>query len=284
MNLEVFVKSSHPGAVIFLSGAGTNAEKLLKSPACGSAWTCRAIVTDRPTGAGAELAKRYGLPLIDTDIRRFYAEHGLASISIASREGFAVRELWTDRLRELLKPYRPDFGILAGFIPLTNIVADFPCLNVHPGDLTVEKDGRRRFVGLHEIPVREAILAGMRTLRSSVLIATPFTPGAQEMDSGYLPGISAPVPVELPENRTLAEIAADEELLKETALRNLENLKRRGDWIVFPKTVEDFASGRFAHDCNGSLWYLNRGNWEKIRAVEYGAEKNRLLKISDFPA
>ena len=278
MNLQVFMKSSCPGAVIFVSGTGTNAEKLLESSAYGKLWTCRAIVTDRASSAALQLAEKYELPLINADIRGFYARHGLSSISIASQKGFQVREMWTDHLRELLKPFSPDFGLLAGFVPLTNIVADFPCLNVHPGDLTVEKNGERILVGLHDLPVRKAILAGMKYLRSSVLIAKPFTPGAREMDSGYLPGISAPVPIIFPENCSWDDLIANEELLKETSLRNLENLKQLGDWVVFPKAAADFAAGKFAHDSSGSLWYLENGKWQKIRTVEYGPEKNTLIK------
>lgn len=275
MNLQVFIKSSSPGAVIFVSGTGTNAEKLLESSAYGVQWSCRAIVTDRSSSAAAHLSEKYDLPLINADIRGFYASHGLSSISIASQKGFQVRELWTGHLRELIKPFKPDFGLLAGFVPLTNIVADFPCLNVHPGDLTVEQNGQRCFAGLHDLPVRKAILAGMKYLRSSVLIATPFTPGAKEMDSGYLPGISAPVPIILPENCSREDLIADEKLLKEVSVRNLENLKRNGDWVVFPKAAADFAAGKFAHDSSGSLWYCENGSWRKVRTVEYGLEKIR---------
>lgn len=278
MNLQVFIKSSCPGAVIFVSGTGTNAERLLESSACGTLWKCRAIATDRKSEAAEHLSEKYGLPLIDADIRGFYARHGLSSISLAAPDGFRVRELWTDFLRGLLKPFAPDFGLLAGFVPLTNIVADFPCLNVHPGDLTVEKNGERCFAGLHDLPVRKAISAGMKYLRSSVLIAKPFTPGAREMDSGYLPGISAPVPLIFPEGYSREEVIADEVLLKETALLNLENLKRCGDWTVFPKAAADFAAGKFAHDPSGGLWYLEGENWTKIRTVEYGLEKNTLIK------
>ncbi len=271
MDCKVFIKSSLPKAVIFLSGGGSNAERLLESPSRGVSWTCSAVVTDRPETSNARgIAEKYGLELIDVDIFRFYETYGLRKISIATEEGFAVRQRWTEALRRRLAPLRPDFGILAGFIPLTNIVADFPCLNIHPGDLTVEKNGSRLLVGLHDVPVRTALLAGHRFLRSSVIIATPFTPGAKEMDNGHILGVSRRVPVLLPEGITPETLRSSETLLAETARQNLENLKINGDWTLFPEVVADFAAGRFAEGRDGSLLYReNSSGWRSVRTVEY---------------
>ncbi len=270
------MKRKYSKAVIFLSGAGTNAEKLLSSPEYGRDWYCCAIVTDRPERSKArELAERYGIPLVEADIFQFYANCGLSKISIATEEGYRVRQLWTDDLRRRLAPFEPDFGLLAGFVPLTNIVGDFPCLNVHPGDLTVERNGRRLLVGLHDIPVREAILAGFDHLRSSVLIATPFTPGAPEMDHGRVPGISAKVPVDLC-GHSLSELRENESLLADTAARNLENLKVRGDWTVFPRVAADFARGCFGTSPDGYLTY----NGLPVRTVDYSEAEPEPLPIS----
>ena len=99
MDRKVFIKSSLPRAVIFLSGSGSNAEKLLESPSCGVAWSCCAVVTDRPgTSNARQIAEKYGLELIEEDIFRFYEKHGLQKISIATEKGFAVRQLWTEAL------------------------------------------------------------------------------------------------------------------------------------------------------------------------------------------
>lgn len=262
---EVFVKRKYAKAVIFLSGTGTNAEKLLSSPSYGREWHCCAIVTDRPEKSRARLlAEQYGIPLVEEDIFRFYAEHGLSKISIATEEGYRVRQLWTDALRKRLAVFQPDFGLLAGFVPLTNIVGDFPCLNVHPGDLTVKQDGKRMLTGLHTLPVRKAILAGFDHLRSSVLIATPFTPGAPEMDHGHIPGISARIPVDLC-GHPLEELRENGGLLEEVAAYNLETLKRAGDWDLFPRVAADFAAGRFGESPDGTLTY----DGHPVRTVDY---------------
>ena len=138
MKVRIFMEISpaKPAAALFMSGSGSNAERLLSELQKTSApsWRPVAIVTDNPQGSrAAELAKSYSLPLIALDIREFYRMRGEQKISLATERGREIREEWTDELRRLLQPFRPDFGILAGFVPLCNITGDFPCLNVHPG-------------------------------------------------------------------------------------------------------------------------------------------------------
>ena len=134
----------------------------------------------------------------------------------------------------------------------------------------MEKNGSRLLVGLHDVPVRTALLAGHRFLRSSVIIATPFTPGAKEMDNGHILGVSRRVPVLLPEGITPETLRSSETLLAETARQNLENLKINGDWTLFPEVVADFAAGRFAEGRDGSLLYReNSSGWRSVRTVEY---------------
>ena len=99
--IDHFDGDSVPSAIIFMSGSGTNAEKLLESQECGKLWKCSAIVTDRTKGCRAkEIAERFNVPYVLHDIFEFYKAHGLETISIASERGMEVRELWTDALRE----------------------------------------------------------------------------------------------------------------------------------------------------------------------------------------
>lgn len=278
-------------AALFLSGQGTNAENLLefrlKTPE--SAWEPVVMVTDRPeTSAAGKLAEKYDLPLVELDIREFYRKNGMERVSIATEEGMRIRHEWTAGLRRLLLPYRIDFGVMAGFVPLTNIVEDFPCLNVHPGDLTIEEKGSRILAGLHCVPIETAILKRHKSLRSSVIVVQPFTPGASEMDSGPIIGISAPVLLDLKgstyeeleevyrrrEGKAKAEASND--LLAQVAAWNLECLKRNGDWIVLPPSVEDFAAGKFLLDDENGLVRKENDAYIKLKTVEYisAAENN----------
>ena len=189
---------------------------------------------------------------------------------------------------EMLAPFSPEFGILAGFVPLTNLTGKLPCLNVHPGDLTLKDDsGRRLLAGLHILPVERAILAGFPTLRSSVILAQVYTgDGSAEMDTGPVLGVSAPVAVDL-RGATLDELrsinaarvrgvpVADK--LREAAKYNVERLKEAGDHVVLPQAVEDFASGRFRAD-GERLGYLDDdGKTVSALTVEYHADGKRVF-------
>lgn len=258
-----FLKSfdKNPSAAIFLSGSGTNAEILLKETAGepDAVWHPAVLITDRPETSRARLlAEKYGLPLIGLDIRAFYRAEGLDCVTISTPEGMAVREKWTDRLRECLAPYAPDFGILAGFTTLCNITRDFPCLNVHPGDLTVRENGRRIYAGLHLGPTETAILRGERTIRSSVILAEGISTGASEMDEGPVLGLSEPLELDLhgmtaAEFRRIFEARAalppaerKKDALARIAGENIDRLKAAGDWKLFPRVIRDFAQGFFS--------------------------------------
>jgi folate-dependent phosphoribosylglycinamide formyltransferase PurN len=273
---------------IFLSGGGTNAERLLERLAAtpDPSWEAVALVTDRPRESRAEeIGRKFGVPVIGHDIREFYREQGVPRVTIRTREGQVVRERWTDRLREMIAPLRINFGVLAGFVPLCNIAADFPCLNVHPGDLTVEQDGRRLLVGLHTAPIETAILSGFTEIRSSVIVAQPYTGGGGgEMDSGPVLGISEPVSIDFCgcSMSDLGQIAAlrpverpvggFRDSLEEIASFNQNRLKEGGDWIIFPRVVDDFARGRFAIGNDGSISYRTESGWTPVRTVVYGTD------------
>lgn len=284
--MKLFLDNSHcPNVAIFMSGTGTNAEKVLENRNV-DVWQPVVIVTDAPEQSrSAEIAAKFELPLVALDIRKFYREHGENRMSLQTERGREIRTLWTEELRRLLSEYRIDFGILAGFVPLTNITADFPCLNIHPGDLTVEEHGRRLLVGLHATPVEIAILRGFEALRSSVIIAQSYSGGGGEMDSGPILGISGAIPVDLlkhgldeliavangrPPTRPLGGY---KDILAEVAAHNLELLKRSGDWSVLPGVVNDFAAGNFAEADDGSLKFCVNGIWQKISTVEYSTDK-----------
>ncbi len=282
-----------PQAAIFLSGSGSNAERILarvRTAGTAAPLAPAVLVTDAPeTSRAQDLAAEFNLPVVANDIRAFYRQRGLSRVSIATPEGRQAREEWTDDLRRQFAPYRIHFGILAGFVPLTNLTGDFPCLNVHPGDLTYIKDSRRHLVGLHTVPIELAILEGLDHLRSSVIVAQPYTGGGDNMDSGPILGISEPVNIDL-HGATLAELQACaaqrpahrppggyQDQLEEVAKRNQETLKQNGDWTVFPQVVFDFAAGKFAQDQGQALYYRLAGKWQPVETVVYGENSREII-------
>lgn len=281
---------------IFLSGSGSNAERILervRARAPDVSFEVAALVTDAPeTSRARELGLLFELPVIENDIRVFYRQRGEKRVSIATPRGQEIRQEWTDNLREQLAPCEVDFAVFAGFVPLTNLTADFPCLNVHPGDLTHLKDGRRHLVGLHTVPVERAILEGLDELRSSVIMALPYTGNGDDMDNGPILGISPPVPIVLGEE-TLEDLArnmADRpdrrpkggfaDPLERLAEAHQDRLKEGGDWIVFPRVTFDFAAGRFGIDDAEQLYYRLGTKWHPIKTVVYGDEDREIIFAS----
>jgi folate-dependent phosphoribosylglycinamide formyltransferase PurN len=294
MNIRPFIeKEGKLSAVIFMSGTGSNAEKLLEKTGSGgkSSWVPAVIVTDCPeTSRASEIAGKFNIPLISHGIKKYYSAHGESRVSLKTPEGRKIRKLWTKELRRLIKPFAPDFGILAGFVPLTNITSDFPCLNVHPGDLTVERDGKRLLAGLHTVPVEAAIINGFKVMRTSVIIAQPYTGKGGEMDSGPVLGVSPGIDIDFMgfSGEELEGVAATRpatrpfggygDSLEEVALFNQEKLKKNGDWVVFPAVVEDFAAGKYGTDENGrKLFYFTETGWRHIITVERGEKTKKLF-------
>ena len=95
---------------IFMSGSGTNAEKLLTSPEVLAVAEPVVLVTDAlERSRSRELSEKYSLPLVAVDIREFYRQHGLSTTSLATEKGREVRELWTEEMRRQLQQYKIDF-------------------------------------------------------------------------------------------------------------------------------------------------------------------------------
>lgn len=278
-------------AALFLSGYGSNAAELLERQRRTPSrhYEIVLLVTDAPErGRARELAAQYGLPLAELDIRTFYRDRGLDSITLATAAGRETRESWTAELRKRVAPHRIDFGVLAGFVPLTNLTSDFPCLNVHPGDLSVTgEDGRRLLAGLHAGPMETALCRGFLALRSSVIVAQPYSGTGGEMDSGPILGLSEPVPARL-EGHTPEELEAvrlarppgrrPPDLLAHLAAVNLERLKFQGDHLVLPPTVEAFAAGCYRYDENGLYFRDAAGEFQMVETVEYGRDLIRPIR------
>ena len=289
------IKNSQPKVAIFMSGSGSNAEKILSKlkSTINAPFQVVALVTDAPERSRAKkIAQTFNLNLIEHDIRKFYHNAGAKNISIATERGREIREDWTAALRLQLKPLKIDFAIFAGFIPLTNITEDYPCLNVHPGDLTYLKNNQRYLVGLHTVPIDRAILEDIGYMRSSVILAEPYSGKGDDMDSGLILGISAMVNVDTAKNEVsdLQEIYDNRpakrpkggfsDQLQEVADANLEALKIAGDWTVFPKVVFDFAQGKYSKDENNKLYYKIGKKFHPIETVIFYQDKTEPIFIN----
>ncbi len=268
---------------VCMSGSGSNAEVLLNQASlAGSPYKAVVIFTDAPeTSLALELGGKFGIPVESLDIRKFYAENGESDVKLINERRWDIRNMWSEKVWGLIRSYECDFAVFAGFVPLTNIAEKLPCLNVHPGDLTVEKDGARIYAGLHYEPVEQAILDGCKNLRSSVILVQGCA-GRKDIDSGPILGVSAPVPVIL-DGAGVSDLQAVKDArskppyrdaLRECALKNIENLKIHGDHVVFPQVVKDFALGNYRENEDGTLEYCDAGGqWQRVKTVEFSAKK-----------
>ena len=277
---------------ICMSGSGSNAEVIL-SRAAGipeTGYEPVVIFTDCPeTSRASELAEKYNVPLAHLDIRAFYRENGEEDILLNSEKKCRLRDIWSEKVWQILQTYRCDFAVFAGFVPLTNLADKLPCLNVHPGDLIQEdSEGKRIYAGLHCEPVENAILDRQQVLRSSVILVQCYNgSGKKELDGGPVLGISAPVPVELQgvsydeldTVRRQQEKRPYRDRLREIALANIENLKSRGDHVVFPEVISCFAKGCYATDAAGELFFRSSEaeTWQQVKTVEFSADGSRRM-------
>lgn len=268
--------------IIFLSGTGSNAEALLEyaeKPEC--AFEVSALFTDRPNRCRAlEIGRKFNKTVLQHDIFNFYHAHGESGIGLINERRNQLRDLWTAEVEDIIDNanYRPDFLFLAGFEPLSNITKNFTALNVHPGDLTIERNGKRYLNGLALRPIELAILDGFSHLKSSVIIAQPYTGKDEDVDSGPILGISKPMPIDLmgysiEELQTVNDARPAKrpkgytDILHEVANHNQDLLKKCGDHVIFPQAANDYAKGLFDIR-DGKTFYCG----QQVKTVEYSTE------------
>lgn len=239
----------------FVSGSGTNARRIIeRSLEEGSLYEVSLIFTDvrddrlRRSGEkrckAKDIADEHGISYECEDIRDFYRERGMKRTDLSLRPEF-------DRLVvEKVTPYGVDLVALAGYMSITTrpLLEAYPekMVNVHPADLSIMEENERKYVGIHV--VRDAILAGERELRASTHVVH------EKVDHGEILVVSEPVPVRLPEGVVLNELAQDKQLLGVIVDEHQEWLKERGDWVIFPLTIQMIAEGRFALDGEGGVY------------------------------
>lgn len=237
----------------FLSGSGSNIRRLierskqLESEEGSPPFEVVLLFSDRSDGscAGEEIALEYALPYVSYDIRAFHRSRKLKR-DVRNPAGLAARREF-DRIPSMLvEAFGADLVALGGYMSYTTIGR---CVNVHPADLSItDAEGRRKYVG--DRSVRDSVLAGEKELRASTL----WTDSG--VDTGPLLMVSEPLKVDLPSPP--GELSGDREAFEEVIETIQEQLKRIGDWKIFPRTIEMIARGRFALDNAGAVYVDGR--------------------------
>ena len=211
----------------FMSGSGSNIRKLLEYQKIIGKYNIVALFSDNAKSNAANIGKEFDIPVIIHDIRGFYHAKGKRYLDLSLRPEF-------DELTvHALQSYEPDIVAYGGYMSVASsvLINSFLGVNVHPADLSIENNGKRKYTGSHA--VTDAIRAGEKQLRASTHLIT------QQVDGGPLLLISKPIAV----------------VITQSIEEHQQRLKENGDWIIFPKTLDYIAQGRFARDENNLMYF-----------------------------
>lgn len=235
-----------------MSGSGTNVVKIIENQRSRPEKTYQVVliftdVEDESKSNAEKIAKQYDIPLVTHDILQFYAGRGHPS-----KRDLTLRPEFDRESMRMIELHDVDLLALGGYMSIiTKPMLDRyqgKIVNVHPGDLSIKEDEKRKFAGLHA--VRDAILAGETQLYSTTHIVR------EKVDYGEILMRSEAVPISFPQDTTLGDLskAESKKLLERMVSDHQELLKERGDWMIFPKTLELIAEGRFALDGLGNVY------------------------------
>jgi len=228
-----------------MSGSGSNLRKILekeqelKKNRGGFVYKVVVIFSDTFDSKACEIGKDFDIPVVNRDLRGFYAQRKKL------RSDLRVREEFDRETIRALAPFGVKVAAYAGYMSIATkpLIEAYLGVNVHPADLSIEVEGKRKYIGAQV--VRDAILAGETSLRSTTHIIEPL------VDGGRLLMISSALPVVL-ENSFNPN---NSDALRSAANFHQDNLKKIGDWVIFPKTLQYLAEGRYAQDDEGKLFF-----------------------------
>jgi len=278
-------KSTPMRVAIFMSGSGTNAQKIIEAYIADRdsgkvSFEPVLIFTDNPASNAVKIAREDYKPQGVAIPVRFRHYKEFMKVADATRGKYDMEQC------RLLDDYSIDCVALAGYdwIVTPIICGNFLTVNVHPGFLPKKKpNGRPAYAGLAWVPSAKAVLAGENNVYTTVHKVTEM------LDGGPVLAVSVPVPVPesvrsledravlLGEAKSVSEIehfirdsppaeSKEKKEIKEKELRrkfpvygiakDLQNiLKEVGDWVVFPKVLRDIALGSYSLD--GDKAYLD---------------------------
>lgn len=239
----------------FMSGSGTNVIKILENQSQkGSRCPYKIVLiftdvfdpSNKKCRAKA-ISTEYGVEYEHNDIAEFYRRHGQQT-----RKDLSLRPEYDRITLEMIEKYDLDLIALCGYMsivtrPLTERYDD-RIINVHPADLSVKEDGRRKYTGLNA--VRDALLAGETKLYSTTHVVR------EKVDYGEILMRSPPIDVILPKGVTMRELRDPKNvaLITRIAEEHQSRLKEHGDWVIYPKTLEMIGEGRYAVDGQGNVY------------------------------
>jgi len=170
--------------VVLFSGGASGAKYLLEEGNMeGPHYKIVAGFTDHQDSSGIEVFRRRNLPV------RVIEKNILSKNQCAEGD---TRPGYFDRLTIEVKRFEPDLILLSGFMQVVKppLLTEYSrkIINVHPADLTVKEEGKRKYTG--DDAVYDTLLAGETVIRSTVHLVT------EGVDQGEIIVLSKIVPIE----------------------------------------------------------------------------------------
>lgn len=208
---------------VFISGSGSNLERIIENQAQGS-YEVALIFSDNMRSRAYEIGVKHNIPVSLNDIGQFYKQRNKL------RSDLKVREEFDSTTTRVLQSYKIKVIAYAGYMSIVTkpLVENFLGINVHPADLTIKRNGRRAYTGAYA--VRDALFAGELFLSSTTHLVD------SGVDTGKILMRSRPLVID-PDRDNCSD---------QTVSYYQEELKRYGDWIILPKTLKYIAEGRYA--------------------------------------
>ena len=231
-----------------MSRSGTNLKKIIEHGRKIEAEEGRApyqvvvVFSDNPESNAETIGKDYEIPVIIRDLGAFHRERGKL------RKDLTVRSEFDEGTVRVLKSFNVDIAAYAGYMRIATepLINAFLGVNVHPADLSIMNGEKRKYTRDHA--VRDAILAGEKHLRATTHIIE------KKVDYGRILMVSPPLAVTLPKDFN----PDNKDQVKRVSDQHQNRLKEVGDWVIFPRTLEYLADGRYSQDNQGNLYFDNK--------------------------
>lgn len=193
-------------------------------------------VSSNKKASGIKKLGELGIPVEVADIHDFYGGRPIT--------GMKVREAYDEKLVSIIdgKKWEPDIIACSGYMYFLTekFLERFPdrVLNVHPADLSIEENGKRKYIGSNA--VKDQIEAGKKFTRSTIHIMD------ERPDHGPILFISGGLPVE---DRSPKE---QQDLMKEKC-----------DGPAYRGTLEMLSKGMFAIGPDKNVYVKRVEGWER---------------------
>ncbi|HID60844.1 MAG TPA: hypothetical protein EYP46_03160 [Hadesarchaea archaeon] len=216
--------------VVLFSGGASAVPFMVK----GEGHEVIGAISTNKNASGIEKLKKLGIPVEVADIREFYGDRPITDMKI--------REAYDEKLLSIIneKKWKPDIIACSGYMYIITekFLGRYQVLNVHPADLSIEKNGKRKYTGADS--VKDQIETGEKVTRSTIHLMS------RKPDHGPILVISEGLPVE---NRNPKE----QQIL----------MKEKCDGPAYREALNMLSRGMFAIDPEKNIYVKDDDKWVK---------------------